>query len=92
MDDPKPEPRSLYTPEFAAKRRRSIFWSMVMCMAMGAGLLADALYARGHGGMVSMGYRNGPFPWWIVAPMGMGLLALGVWGLWGQLTGRDGPT
>ncbi|MBW8815480.1 MAG: hypothetical protein JF588_18820 [Caulobacterales bacterium] len=91
MDDPKPapEPRPLYTPEFAAKRRRSIFWAMIMCLGMGAALTADALYQRTHGGMVSMGYRHGSYPWWMVVPMGVGLLMLGAWGLWDNLRGRD---
>ncbi len=91
MDAPKPDPAPRYTPEFAAKRRRSQFWSMVMCVAFGAGALAAAFYARGHGGMVSSGLKGGrvEYPWWLVAPAGAGLLALGIWGLWGHVTRRD---
>lgn len=93
MDEPRPppEPRPLYTPEFAAKRRRSLFWSMVMCVGMGAALLAAAVWDRDPDGMVTSGLKGGRFsyPWWLVAPAGAGLLALGLWGLWGHVTRRD---
>lgn len=87
MDDPKPTP--LYTPAFAAKKRRSTFWAMIMCLLMGSYLLASALFARLHGGMVSGGFRHGPLEWWLAAPAGLGLMALGLWGLWGHFTRRD---
>jgi uncharacterized membrane protein YhaH (DUF805 family) len=91
MDDPKPAPEPLYTPEFAAKRRRSVFWSMVMCVMMGAALVAAAIFSRDQDGMVTSGLGGGRFnyPWWLVAPAGLGLIALGLWGLWGHVTRRD---
>lgn len=91
MDDPTPEPRPLYTPEFAAKRRRSIFWSMIMCLLMGLALLANALFGRDHDGMVIGSIKSGIFkyPWWMVASAGAALLAFGLWGLWGQITRRE---
>jgi hypothetical protein len=93
MDDPKPppEPRSLYTPEFWAKRRRSGFWAMIMCIGMGAAVVVGALYAKDHGGMVTSGAKDGhmQYPWWMVLPVGAALLALGVWGLWRHVTRPD---
>jgi hypothetical protein len=93
MDDPElpPERRPLYTPEFAAKRRRSIFWSMIMCIAMGLALLAGALYAKDRGGMMTSGPKDNftKYPWWLIAPIGAGLAAFGVFGLWRNLNGED---
>lgn len=93
MKDPDRTPQDplLYTPEFAAKRRRSIFWSMIMCIAMGLALVIGALYAREHGGMLTSGPKDHftKYPWWLVAPVGAGLAALGVWGLWRNVTGRE---
>jgi hypothetical protein len=81
----------MYTPEFAAKQRRSTFWAMVMCVGMGAAMLAAAFYAKDHGGMVTGGHKGGltKYPWWMIAPLGAGLAALGIWGLWGHVTRRD---
>ena len=93
MDDPDsgPEPRPMYTPEFAAKQRRNGFWSMIMCVGLGAALLACALYAKDHGGMVTSGPKDGftKYPWWMAAPVGAALAAFGIWGLWGHMTRRD---
>jgi hypothetical protein len=92
MSDAKPPPPPLYTPEFAAKRRRSMFWAMVMCVAMGGALIAGAIFDRDADGIVTSGLAGGRFayPWFVVGPAGALLLALGLWGLWGHVTGRDG--
>ena len=89
MDEREPDPAPRYTPEYAAKRRRSQFWAMVMCIVFGGVLVGVALYAREHGDMVAGGPKSGGwYPWWVVAPAGAGLMALGVWGLWGHFTRR----
>jgi hypothetical protein len=89
--DPAPDPRARYTPEFAAKQKRSSFWSMIMCIALGVALVVGALYARDHGGMMTSGPKDhyAKYPWWLVAPIGAGLVTLGIWGLWRNLTGRQ---
>ena len=63
---------------------------MVTCIAMGVGLVIAALYAREHGGMMTSGPKDHytKYPWWLVAPIGIGLATFGVWGLWRNLTGR----
>ena len=93
MDEPKsaPEPRSLYTPEFAAKKRRNGFWAMVMCIGMGLAGLTYGFYAKDHGGVVTSGPKDGhtQYPWWVAVVLGAALLALGVWGLWRHVAHPD---
>ncbi len=89
--EPPPKPAPLYTPEFAAKRRRSLFWSMIMCVCMGVALIAGAIYGRDSDGIVTTGLPGGRFayPWFVVGPAGSLLLGLGLWGLWDYYTRRD---
>jgi len=89
--DAAPKPRPLFAPEFTARRRRQQFWLMLMCIAMGVGVVIDALHSIGHGGMVSNGPRGGylSYPWWIVAPIGLFAIGLGVFGLVSNLRERD---
>ncbi len=57
---------------------------------MGLLVLADALYARSHGGMVDGG-PAGHFlklPWWMVAPIALFILALCGLALWRHVTRR----
>jgi hypothetical protein len=55
------------------------------------GVVIDALHSIGHGGMVSNGPRGGylSYPWWIVAPIGLFAIGLGVFGLVSNLRERD---
>jgi hypothetical protein len=86
MNDPEfgSELRRRASPKFAAEQRRSAFWALNLGVIMGLVCLADALYARTHGGMViaSPYDHSTVLPWWMVAPMGLCLIAFSLWGLW----------
>jgi hypothetical protein len=94
MNDPEfgSELRRRASPKFAAQQRRAAFWALNLGVIMGLVCLADALHARTHGGMVSGGPYNHSgisLPWWMVAPMGLFIVAISVWGHWRFAIKRD---
>jgi hypothetical protein len=78
------ELRRRQSPKFAAEQRRRGFWTCVFGIIMGLVVLIDALRARTDGGMVTGGAANHflSLPWWQVAPMGLFVLTLSLFGLW----------
>jgi cytochrome bd-type quinol oxidase subunit 2 len=86
MNDPEfgSELRRRQTPQFAAEQRRRTSRALLFGVVLGLATLGDAIYARGHGGMVDGGPYNHflKLPWWMVAPIGLAVLAACLWALW----------
>ena len=85
------ELRKRQTPQMAARQRRTTFRALLFGLAVSVGVIADALYAAFHGGMVKGGARNGflAIPWWASAAIGALLLAGCVYSLRRHFADRD---
>jgi hypothetical protein len=93
MNDPEHdrELRHRGSPEYERERRKRVRRAGVFGIVAGAVVLAVGVNAMRTGAMVIGAAQQGflPLPGWIVAPMGLFVLVLGVWALVRSITGKN---